>query len=306
MLLMRGGRKIPGVVTVLLLAAACPLAWAQQANTSAQQDGPHATPGQEAVNSQLSPEDLKDLADERAHTPEVALRLKLPELGGVWALDAYDNREKSNGGAEQKKFGNELVGLRQPGSLTDGDTQHYVDVAEVNPSSVAHRLLELKDAAARVQLHSQEPKIYVRAGSVALQDAEPRDYRVETHGAAAEKGTVASLKSEYAIVRLEVRSDVREVNTFRIAKLGVGAQTNVIATVRRLLPGDLWLELKPAIPLDPGEYALVEVLNGHALNREVWAFGVHADAGPNGNVIEPLPDPTKIKPVLKTRPEDDQ
>jgi len=285
MLVVRGKKQIRWVVTLVVVAAMVMYLYARRGG--AQQEGP--TPHTVGAEQEpLSKEDLKDIADERAHSPEIATRLKLPKVGGVWALDKYDGTD-------------ELAALRQPGTMADGDSQHYVDMVEVNPASVAHRLTELKGAVARVQLHSANVKFYVRVGNEVPEDAEPHDYWVDTHGAVEENKQVANPKSLYAIERLDVRSDVREVNTFRIAKLGVGAQTNLIATTRTLLPGGLWIELKPMMALDPGEYVLIEVLNNHAMNREVWEFGVHADAAKNVNVIDPLPDPNKVRPVLKER-----
>jgi len=265
--------------------------WAQ--TNSATQNESQTTPHPAANVEPLSPEEEKDLADIRAHSPEIAPRLQLPEAGGVWALDKFNHND-------------ELVALRQPGSLADGDTEHYVDAEEVNPNSVEHHLTELRGAAATVQLHTATPQFFIRVGSSAPIDANPRDFRVDTHGSPEMYKQVANPKSVYAIVRLDVREDVREVNTFRIPRLGTGPQIVVIATTRTLLTGGLWLQLKPVAPLDPGEYALIEVINNHTLNREVWGFGVHADAAANINVIDPQPATPAVKPTLKSRPASDQ
>ena len=42
-------------------------------------------------------------------------------------------------------------------------------------------------------------------------------------------------------------------------------------------------------PLEPGEYALVEVLSGHEVNLGIWDFGVHPSAHENAEAIRPEP-----------------
>ena len=54
-----------------------------------------------------------------------------------------------------------------------------------------------------------------------------------------------------------------------------------------------WIKLTPKAPLEPGEYAVAELLGKQGMNSYVWDFGVHADAPANLAVIRPDPADAK-------------
>lgn len=96
------------------------------------------------------------------------------------------------------------------------------------------------------------------------------------------------------------------VGTIEIAVYGkVSQKANYIET-RAEAVGSQWVKIMPAQPLDPGEYAVVEML-GKDINLYVWDFGVHPTAPQNAKPWRPAPvsdttTGTKTSPVLNPRP----
>ncbi|HEY6250521.1 MAG TPA: hypothetical protein VI685_11220, partial [Candidatus Angelobacter sp.] len=72
-------------------------------------------------------------------------------------------------------------------------------------------------------------------------------------------------------------------------------------------PVGAWVKVSPAEPLEPGEYALVEMLGKKQINLFVWDFGVNPSAPGNSSVWTPKqpaqsPTGTNESPVLGKRP----
>ncbi len=82
--------------------------------------------------------------------------------------------------------------------------------------------------------------------------------------------------------------DERAVSSFVLRLLDTGrGQPDVIETTQQPLPGGLWQKIVPRQPLEFGEYVLIEVLNEHAVNADVWDFGVHPTAKENDEAFRP-------------------
>jgi len=230
----------------------------------------------------LSPELEREEAARRALSPEIAPDLHLPEEDSVLALDSF------HGAAE-------LVPIPQYGSDLNKETAHVALKSVINPASAAHRILSIPGASCDIQLHVPAPTFYVRVGGDEDEEADEAAFTVETHGATGRptpSGGAAT--SGYVVERLDVREDSRIVNSFRIGQLGTDhKQPDVIETNQEVLPGGRWMKLTPAQPLEPGEYALIEVLSDHELNLNVWDFGMHPNAKDNVEAVHPLPEKPK-------------
>jgi hypothetical protein len=251
----------------------------------------HSPDAQDQRATVLSPELAKEEAERAALTPEIAPDLRLPDDDSVVALDTF-------------RATPELVPVPQVGSDLNKETAHAVQKAAINPASSAHRLLDIPGYGSDIQLHVADPVFYVRVGpDDAAETSGGAAITVDTHGAsgrATPSGGATS--SDYVIERLDVRQDLRVVDSFRIGLLGSGRkQPDVIELKEKPLPGGHWLKLTPVVPLDFGEYALVEVLSDHEVNLDVWDFGVHSDAQENVEAIQPE---VKRPATLVRRPKD--
>ncbi len=233
----------------------------------------------------LSPELAAEEAERRSRTPEVAPNLRLPDEDSVLALDQFHGAP-------------ELVPLPQEESDLNKETAHAVQKKELNPLASSHAVLELKGPAAEVQLHAAGPVFYVRTGKDEGEDAGGGAMTVDTHGAAGrETPAGGDADSGYVVERLDVRSDSRVVDSFQIPLLGSGKkQADVVEMKQEELPGGHWMRLTPEQPLQPGEYALIEVLSGKEINLNVWDFGVHPDAPESMEAIRPeVKKPVELK-----------
>lgn len=255
------------------------VAWFQQ----------HVAPeglGQRNERPVLSPELAKAEAERAAMTPEVSANLRLPQDLSLLALDRFEDTP-------------ELVPLPQQGTDLNKETAHGVLKQALNPASSPHRILELPHRSADVQLHGTEFSFYVRVGDDLAETG--GGFIVDTHGAdnntVRETPTGGAAGSSYVIERLDARLDSRIVNSFRIAWLNSGhKQPEVIETREQELPGGHWLKLTPTEPLEPGEYALIEVVSDHEVNLNVWEFGVHPQAAENLEALRPdVRGPVELK-----------
>ena len=237
----------------------------------------------------IDPELAAEEADRAARTPEVATDLHLPQSDSVLVLDTFHGQPQ-------------LAILQQTDGELNRQTAHNILRQTINPLSHAHQLLQIKGTSASVQLHVNDPAFYIR-----MDDSDPTyngggAFHVDTDSSRGRNLEAPSPKSDYVIVAVDVRSDVRVVTTFSIGLLG-GAkrQSDVVETTKTLLPGEHWLKIVPKQPLLMGEYALMEVLDDRTVNTGVWDFGVHPTAEANRDAI--LPE-ARHAPVLAPRRSD--
>jgi hypothetical protein len=229
----------------------------------------------------IDPELLKEEADRRALTPEVAPDLSLPEQDSVVALDYFQGTP-------------ELVPLVQSDGELSHVTSHNILKMSINPRAASHEILQLKGVQSAVQMHVNTPAIYLRIGDdSAVSRGGGTPMTVDTHGASGVKtdSSGGSAASGYVMVRADVRTDARVFASFNIGMLGgqVKQQEDVIETTTEALPGGHWMKVTPKQPLDFGEYALMEVLSDKEVNVGVWDFGVHPVAPENRDVMKPQP-----------------
>ncbi|SEC34814.1 hypothetical protein [Terriglobus roseus] len=239
--------------------------WEQQAQ--AQRSGAPAV--------QIDPELAKEEADRAAHSPEVAKDLHLPDEDSILVLDTYRGQPQ-------------LAILQQTDGELNRQQAHNILRQTLNPMAHAHQLVEIKGQTAPVQLHVADPEIYVRMDDEESEPARGGAFEVDTNGNRGRKIESPSPKSQYVIVRVDVRRDVRIVTSFSIGLLGsTKRQADVVETTRTLMPGGHWLKIVPKEPLSFGEYALIEVIDDKTVNTGVWDFGVRPTAGPNRDAILP-------------------
>ncbi len=229
----------------------------------------------------IDPELLKEEADRRALTPEVAPDLHLPDLDSVVALDYFQGTP-------------ELVPLVQSEGDLNHTTSHNILKLALNPRAASHEIVQLKGIESPVQMHVDTPVIYLRVGDDSGISRGGSPLIVDTHGAGAGEKTDSSGGSPlsgYVMVRADVRTDARVLASFNIGMVGSGVkqQEDVIDTTTELLPGGHWMKVTPKKPLDFGEYALMEIISDREINRGVWDFGVHPVAPENRDVIKPEP-----------------
>ncbi|MDE1163622.1 MAG: hypothetical protein PW792_16985 [Acidobacteriaceae bacterium] len=246
---------------------------------------------QEHANGSQKPVISADLArmeaDRAAQVAEVAPDLHLPDDISVVALDSFQGRP-------------ELVPMPQQGGDLNAETGHDTLKTEVNPASSPHRLTDIAGEKADVQLHATQPTFFVRLDKPVGDEGSGSGMVVDTSGQTGRVTPSGSpTSSSYVLERVDVRKGQRRISSFRIAELGTGKpQRDVIELKHETLDGGYWLKLTLAGPLLPGEYTLVEVLDGRYVNADVWDFGVHPEAAENSEAI--LPQPKKA-PTLERR-----
>src|SRR5438094_4151777 len=100
--------------------------------------------GEAAGAAKLSKEDEAERQAKAARTPTVAPGLKLPDSGGVYLLDQFQNRP-------------ELAELVQSGGEIHKNMGRNILRAAINPIATSTQSIEIKGAKARVQAHEPVP-----------------------------------------------------------------------------------------------------------------------------------------------------
>jgi hypothetical protein len=220
--------------------------------------------------------------EQEAESPHVAPGLRLPPEGGVYALDTYLSEP-------------ELVPLDQQSGEVNRHVGRNVLRSAINPISGSKHTIELAGPSAKVQVHASLPTIYI--------NLEPVDEEAEsTVGDATSKKPEESSKAKkseakksdfelpwdrFRIVRVQVKGDKRIVGAIKTAVYGKATQEQDSIPVTSEQFGEGWVKLTPKAPLQPGEYALAEMLGKQGMNSYVWDFGVHPNAPANLAVIRP-------------------
>lgn len=107
----------------------------------------------------------------------------------------------------------------------------------------------------------------------------------------------------FHIVRAQPKKGKRIVGVVKISPLGKASQQqNLVATTCQRLTGG-WVKLTPTAALEPGEYAVVELLGMQGMNTYVWDFGVNPSAPANAGSLHSDPQSTATPP---DKPKDQQ
>src|SRR5438552_5553274 len=207
-------------------------------------------------------------AEEEAKSPQVAPGLRLPPEGGVYALDTYLSQP-------------ELLPLDQIGGEVNRHTTHNVLHGVINPIGGAKHTIELPGPSAKVQVHAASPVLYINV-----------DASAETTEDEKTKGLELPW-DRFRIVRAEIKGDKRIVGAIKTAVYGKSSQEQEVIPATAEQFGEGWIKLTVKAPLQPGEYAIAELLGKQGMNSYVWDFGVHPEAPANLAVIKPEQPQTK-------------
>ncbi len=220
-----------------------------------------------------------DKALEEAASPKVAEGIRLPDYGGVYLVDHFNGKP-------------ELIELVQSGSEINKQTGKNILRSVINPLPTGPRqTIELKGRAARIQAHVAQPEIYLNIDDDT------------TDGGSPLAGT-----EKYRLVRVTAKpkENRRVVSNLKIALTGKMKEQREVVPAKVSHFTTEWLKVVPDAPLQPGEYALIEMLTPNQMNLYVWDFGVNPNAPENPAAWKPaaqkpLPAGTDETPVLADR-----
>ncbi|HMK21574.1 MAG TPA: hypothetical protein VK466_04525 [Terriglobales bacterium] len=234
-----------------------------------------STPEMIELDKQLEAEH----AAEEALSPHVAPGLQLPEEGGVFLLDTYDNRP-------------ELVPIDQRGGAVNKNMKGNILRGAINPVASARQTVEVPGKHAPVQSHVSVPALYINIDRDQETEADTAIANAEKSAPKADK----SASDRFRIVRLETKGDKRVVGEIKIAVYGkISQDAKFVSTTLTPMSGG-WAKLTPTDGLEPGEYAVVEMLGKEGMNLYVWDFGVNPNAPANSVAFKPDPSGSQTKP----------
>jgi hypothetical protein len=204
---------------------------------------------------------------EQARSPQVAPGLRLPDEGGIFLLDTFDNQPQ-------------LTELQQSGGDVDKNTKTNILRAAINPLAGVKQTIELPDTHAKVQSHTTVPSVYINIDS---NGGTPATATVQASG----DPPPLPLSERFKIIRVDVKNGKRTAGAIKIAVTGKMKTDErfVPATATTMTGG--WVKLTPTEPLANGEYAIAEMLGKEGINLYVWDFGVNPAAPANAFTWKP-------------------
>lgn len=252
------------------------------------------------IQQQVDKELEADTADV-APTPQAAPGLNLPDFEGVFVLDAYQGQPQ-------------LLELQQDAGDLNKNIKRNVLTSAINPLASAKQSIELPGEHAPVQIHQGRPAIFINmspdqpADATLQQKTEEAEKTTQMKAPKKEKDKIADAASPqpYRLVRLEPKKGKRVLGNLKIAVYGkVSQEQKFVPSTFERLTGN-WVKVTPSAELQPGEYAVVEMLSPKEMNLYVWDFGVNPNAPANPLAWKPAPAAAKPAnnqpPVLQTRP----
>ena len=205
--------------------------------------------------------------------------LRLPEQGGIYLLDNFRGQKQ-------------LVEIVQNGSELNKQMGKNILRAVIIPIPTSVRQsFELKGAHASVYSHTEVPVLFVNI-----------DY-------ASGDGKMPELRDRFRILRLksDPKKNKRVVANVKVAIIGkTKEERDALPTVADKLNSE-WVKITPVGTLEPGEYALAEMLDARQMNMYVWDFSVDPGAPANRTAWKPeaprkTDTGTTESPVLLGRP----
>jgi hypothetical protein len=232
----------------------------------------------------VTEDDEKERAAEEAATPMVSPGLRLPGSGGVFLLDQFNGQPQLD----------ELV---QTGGEVNAQRSKNILRAAIDPVASAKQSIEIKGDHAKVQSHVRLPELFINIDQSEQSSTDPESHK-----------NLDQSPDRYRIVRMEVKKDVRVAGTVNISMIGKTKEKENFVTVRATPLTGGWVKITPAQSLDPGEYAVVEMLGENEFNLFVWDFGVNPSAPANPTAWKPEAVPSTVtgteqSPVLRKPPQ---
>lgn len=240
---------------------------------------------------------------EEALAPHVVPGLQLPEEGGVFLLDTYENKP-------------ELVPIDQRGGSVNKNMKGNILRSAVNPIASAHQTVEVPGKHAPVQSHVAVPALYInidRGEENEADDAMAQIDKAKADKAAADKADADKAEARqdaahdkksdkpitpsdrFRIIRLEAKGEKRVVGEIKVAVYGkITQDAKFVSTTSQPMAGG-WVKVTPIESLPTGEYAVVEMLGKEGMNLYVWDFGVNPNAPANTVAFKPDPAGTQGK-----------
>jgi hypothetical protein len=229
-------------------------------------------------------EDEAERRAEAARSPAVAPGLRLPASGGVFLLELFQGQQQ-------------LVPLEQNGGELNPERGKNILRAALNPFGGVQQSIVLKGTRAAVQAHVLQPVFYVNleAGDV------PATATVETPAKTDEENVsfTPPERTRYRILHAKPRKTTRHIGNLKISLTGKMSQKQNFVPVNVQPMEGGWAKLTPQAPMEPGEYALVEMLGEKEINLYVWDFGVNPAAPVNAAAWkhEPVASEGNSKPA---------
>lgn len=207
---------------------------------------------------------------EQVRSPQIAPGLHLPDEGGIFLLDTYQNQPQ-------------LAELQQSGGDLDKNTKSNILRAVINPLAGAKQTIELPGAHSKIQSHTMTPSLYINIdpNTTAIGGAP-----ATAQPAAGEPAPLAPTE-RFKIIRVEVKGSKRTAGTVKTAITGTTkTDERLVASSVTAMSGG-WIQLTPTEPLAAGEYAVAEMMGKEGMNLYVWDFGVNPSAPANAFTWKP-------------------
>jgi hypothetical protein len=243
-----------------------------KATSKFEQDRAAGAPSPEAV--EVDKELAAERVQEEAKTPLVAPDLHLPENALFLLFDTFQNQPQ-------------LVELQQnDGQVNRNRGQNMIRAAIIPiPISSSKQTIEIQGVHATVQAHTSVPSIFINlsfeeasSDSKAASQASQRPQQPQQPEQPWDR---------FHIVHAKLKDGKRIVGVIKVNPLGKATQTqNLVTTTCQQLSGG-WVKVTPTAALEPGEYAVVELLGRDGMNTYVWDFGVNPAAPANAGAVKP-------------------
>jgi hypothetical protein len=244
---------------------------------------------------ELDKEAEHDREMEETQLPEVAPGLRLPEPSGVFLLETFEGQPQ-------------LLELRQSEGDVDQKAKGNIFRDAITPLAGLKQVIELEGTHAATQSHVDVPSIYINIDDNPDESAPAQSEKTSSPSSVRpqqpdqpqqpqQPEQAAVPFDRFRIVKTEIKNGKRIMGDLKRSPTGKISEDQhfVKTTIDRINGG--WFKVTPSEPLAPGEYALIEMAENHAINLEVWDFGVNpkAPANPNGWKPEAKSSPAPAK-----------